>query len=122
MGGEPPAWTMGAGGSRGGEAMVDEATVREALKVVIDPELGLNVVDLGLIYGVETNEEGKVHVRMTLTTPGCPLYATISEQVSAAVKPLPGVTSVETELVWDPPWNPEMMSEEAKRLLRWGIR
>lgn len=103
--------------------MVDEATVREALKVVIDPELGLNVVDLGLIYGVEIDEpEGRVHVKMTLTTPGCPLYATLNEQVNSAVKPLPGVRSVETELVWDPPWTPEMMSEEAKRLLRWGIR
>jgi len=108
-----------------GEAgpLVDEATVREALKVVIDPELGMNVVDLGLIYGVEIDEaKGHVHVKMTLTTPGCPLYATINDQVHAAVKPLPGVNSVETELVWDPPWTPEMMSEEAKRLLRWGIR
>nr|WP_269433404.1 iron-sulfur cluster assembly protein [Limnochorda pilosa] len=96
--------------------------MREALKVVIDPELGLNVVDLGLIYGVDVNDEGKVSVRMTLTTPGCPLYATLNEQVEAAVRPLPGVRTVETELVWDPPWNPDMMSEEAKRLLRWGIR
>lgn len=98
--------------------MVDPSMVREALKSVIDPELGLNVVDLGLIYEIQV-EGGHVGVVMTLTTPGCPLHGSMADGVRDAVRILPGVQSVDVELVWDPPWSPERMSREAMQALGW---
>lgn len=83
------------------------------IKTVPDPELGISIVDLGLIYGVKTKGK-KVTVNMTLTTIGCPLFSLISEPIISAVKELPGVTDVEINLTFDPPWNPEKMSEDAK--------
>src|SRR5436309_2423441 len=90
-----------------------EAQVREALKTVIDPELHINIVDLGLIYDVR-EEGGIVEVEMTLTTPGCPLAPVIDQKVKEAVTPIPEVKEVTLELVWDPPWTMDMMSDEAK--------
>ncbi|MEW6046431.1 MAG: iron-sulfur cluster assembly protein [Bacillota bacterium] len=97
-------------------AQLTEEAVREALRRVVDPELGINIVDLGLIYGIEI-EGGKVHVRMTLTAIGCPLAYMVNEMVNQAVREIPGVEDVQVEIVWDPPWTPERMSEEAKALL-----
>lgn len=97
--------------------MPDKEKIIEALKEVYDPEIPINIVDLGLIYGVEI-QDGKVKIKMTLTAPGCPLAASIAEAVKYRVMDVEGVESVDVELVWDPPWNPSMISEEGKEILR----
>lgn len=98
--------------------MVTEERVREQLKTVKDPELFINIVDLGLVYeiGIRNQESGKVKVfiLMTLTSPGCPLVDTFEGMITQAVKKLDGVEEVNIELTWEPPWNQDMMSEEAK--------
>ena len=94
--------------------------VRDALRHVLDPEVGINVVDLGLVYDVRV-EDGNVSVAMTMTTPACPLGETLSEQAEAAIRQgVPGVKSVMVALVWDPPWRPSMMSDAAKEQLGWA--
>jgi metal-sulfur cluster biosynthetic enzyme len=103
------------GSSTGGPAT--EEAVREALKHVVDPELGVNIVDLGLVYGVEISEEGVISIEYTLTTMGCPIGPLIEHQMQSFLENVPGVTSVEAEMVLRPPWTPEMMSEEAKAAL-----
>jgi metal-sulfur cluster biosynthetic enzyme len=95
------------------EAMPTEDDVMDALSNVIDPELGLDFVELGLIYGVEV-VEGNVRVTFTLTTPGCPIGPQVNEQIEEFVGDLDGVKAVESEMVFTPPWSPEMMSEDAK--------
>lgn len=95
---------------------LSEELVMTALSQVDDPEVGINIVDLGLIYGVEM-ADGRVRVTMTMTTSTCPLHAYITEAARSAVASLPGVESVEVEMVWDPPWKPELMSEAARRQL-----
>jgi metal-sulfur cluster biosynthetic enzyme len=87
--------------------------VMDALSNVIDPELGLDFVELGLIYGVEI-DDGHVHVTFTLTTPGCPIGPQVNEQIEEFVGELEGVKTVESEMVFTPPWSPEKMSEDAK--------
>ena len=87
--------------------------VMDALSNVIDPELGLDFVELGLIYGVEVNE-GNVNVTFTLTTPGCPIGPQVTEQIDEFVGELDGVKSIESQMVFTPPWSPEKMSEDAK--------
>jgi len=87
--------------------------VEAALANVIDPELGLDFVELGLIYGVEI-DQGKVHVTYTLTTPGCPIGPQVSEQIEEFVGELEGVESVESTMTFTPPWTPDKMSEDAK--------
>jgi len=94
--------------------MVDHDDVLEALSNVIDPELGLDFVELGLIYGVEIQETGRVEVTFTLTTPACPIGPQVSEQMEEFVGELPGVTEVVPSMVFTPPWTPEKMSEDAK--------
>ena len=102
--------------------MPTKEEILEALKNVYDPELMINVVDLGLIYHVEWDEENKtVKVRYTLTAPGCPLSHIIDAEIQRAVTALEGVEHVETELVWEPLWNPSMMSDEAKLTLGYDI-
>jgi metal-sulfur cluster biosynthetic enzyme len=93
-----------------------EAMVREALKTVIDPELGFNLVDLGLIYSFEIAERN-VTVRMTLTTRGCPMHESLVWGVRRAVLGLGPVHAVDVQLVWDPPWQPSMMSPAAQEQL-----
>ncbi len=89
--------------------------IREGLKEVIDPELGVNIVDLGLIYEIKTSEDdNNVEIRMTLTFPGCPAGPYIIAQVNQVVEDLEGVEEVDVEIVWDPVWSPEMMSEEIR--------
>jgi metal-sulfur cluster biosynthetic enzyme len=87
--------------------------VEEALTNVIDPELGLDFVELGLIYGIEV-DAGKVHVTFSLTSPGCPIGPQVSEQIEEFVGELDGVESVDSSMVFTPPWTPERMSEDAK--------
>lgn len=97
----------------------EEAVVLQALRTVFDPEIGLNVVDLGLVYDLTIQENGRIEVEMTLTTPGCPLHEAIDDAVHQALKPLPGVRSVKLDLVWTPPWTPEMITVEGRRALGW---
>jgi len=87
--------------------------VEAALTNVIDPELGLDFVELGLIYGIEV-DGGAVHVTFSLTSPGCPIGPQVSEQIEEFVGELEGVESVESSMVFSPPWTPERMSEDAK--------
>lgn len=87
--------------------------IEQALKTVIDPELHINIVDLGLIYKIEFNpENGEVKITMTLTTPGCPLSYTFQEIVPEAIMKVENVNSVKINLVWDPPWDPDRISDE----------
>jgi metal-sulfur cluster biosynthetic enzyme len=94
-----------------------ESLIYEALRHVYDPELGVNVIDLGLVYDVDVNEEGHVTIEMTLTTPGCPMHESLGEGVGAALQAIPGITSGEIRLVWNPPWEPSRMTDEGRRLL-----
>ena len=87
--------------------------VREALTNVIDPELGLDFVDLGLVYEIEV-EEDEVHVTFTLTSPGCPIGPQVSDQMREYVGELDGVAKVHPKMVFSPPWSPDLMSEDAK--------
>ncbi len=98
---------------------VTKAQVREALKKVIDPEIGINIVDLGLIYDVNI-EKNVALIRMTLTVPGCPLASMLTMQAEKAAASVEGLDGAKVELTWDPPWNPKMMSDDAKRKLGWG--
>jgi metal-sulfur cluster biosynthetic enzyme len=93
--------------------MVSEEEVTDALRDVIDPELGLDFVELGLIYGVEI-EDGDVHVTFTLTSPGCPIGPQVSEQIEEFVSELDGVEDVQPTMTFSPPWTPDRMSEDAK--------
>jgi metal-sulfur cluster biosynthetic enzyme len=91
-----------------------EDEVKNNLKNVYDPEIGVNIVDLGLVYDADVAENGDVLVTMTLTSLGCPLGPVIVQEVQGALKDLPGVADIDVKLVWSPPWSPDMMSEEAK--------
>ncbi len=99
-----------------GQGALSAEQVYEALKNVYDPELGINIVDLGLVYDVEVRD-GVVHIEYTLTTMGCPIGPLIEQQMQALLAHVPGVTTVDAEMVLRPPWSPEMMSEEAKAAL-----
>jgi len=91
-----------------------EEQVVSALRGVYDPEIPVNIYDLGLIYAIEIRADTRVHIRMTLTAPACPVAGSMPGAVERAVKRVPGVESVEVELVWDPPWTQERMSDEAR--------
>ena len=99
-------------------ALPSEEQVREALKIVKDPEIPVNVVDLGLIYGVDVQEGGLVDITMTLTSVGCPVQDLIRADAEMAVGRLDGVTDVNVEFVWTPPWGPDKMTEDGKRQMR----
>ncbi len=88
-----------------------------ALHRIHDPEIPMNIYDLGLIYGVDVSPTGDVRVRMTLTSPGCPLADFFPQSVQEMLQGIPGVASVDLEMVWDPPWTPQRMSQFAKREL-----
>ncbi len=90
------------------------AQVTGALRNVYDPEIPVNIYDLGLIYEVRIDEQAAVSVDMTLTAPGCPVAQTFPGTVEQEIMKVPGVTSAHVEIVWDPPWTPERMSEAAK--------
>jgi len=97
--------------------MVDEEQVREALQEVYDPEIPVNIVDLGLVYDV-TVEDGHVEIKMTLTSMGCPIADQIFEKVSDTAASIDGVTGVEVHPTWDPPWSPEKATEAGQQQLR----
>jgi len=92
-----------------------ENDVVAALRTVFDPEIPVNIYDLGLVYGLDADEEtGSVHIRMTLTAPACPVAATFPAKVEEVVREVDGVRDVKVELVWEPPWSKSMMSEAAR--------
>ena len=93
--------------------------VFEALRVVEDPELGMDIVELGLLYDVAVHGS-KVHVTYSLTSMGCPVGPMIEQQITETVAEMDGVENVESELTWDPPWSPEKMSDDAKFVLGFG--
>ena len=108
---EPSSPTASAGGTP------TQAAVTEALKNVFDPELGINIVDLGLVYEIKVGDAGDVDIEYTLTTMGCPIGPMIEDQMRAFLQAVPGVGAVRPEMVLRPAWTPEMMSDEAKAAL-----
>ena len=100
-----------------GDGPPSEDEILEALKSVVDPELGINIVDLGLVYEVAIAEDGGIDIQYTLTTMGCPIGPLIEDQMRAFLAPVPGIGEVRPEMVLRPAWSPEMMSEEAKAAL-----
>lgn len=97
--------------------MANSDEIKEALKVVHDPEIGINIVDLGLIYDIEIDEEGNVRVIYTLTSAGCPAGAQIDDDIKEAVAGIQGISGVETHVTLQPPWSPDKMSELARSAL-----
>ncbi|MBI3188216.1 MAG: SUF system Fe-S cluster assembly protein [Gammaproteobacteria bacterium] len=94
-----------------------EQQVIAAIRRVYDPEIPLNVYDLGLIYDLQINDQKEVAIKMTLTAPGCPVAGILPGQVADAVRAVEGISDAQVELVWDPPWNQDRMSDEAKLTL-----
>jgi FeS assembly SUF system protein len=99
----------------------DGAVVEEALRTVHDPEIPVNIFDLGLIYDVDRKQNGDVYITMSLTAPGCPVAGEMPGQVARAVADADGVGAVTVELVWEPAWSPDRMSEDAKMALDMGF-
>ncbi len=91
-----------------------EARIVEVLNTIYDPEIPVNIYEVGLIYGVDVAPNGDVHIRMTLTSPMCPVAESLPPEVEMKVTEVEGVGSVRVDVVWDPPWDPEMMSEAAR--------
>jgi FeS assembly SUF system protein len=105
---QPPAVAAGEVGGALYERVID------ALREIYDPEIPVNIYDLGLIYGVDVTEEGDVAITMTLTTPHCPVAESMPGEVEMRCSAVPGVRDAEVDLVWDPPWGPNLMSDEAR--------
>lgn len=100
---------------------IEDETVIESLRLVIDPELGVNIVDLGLVYGLDIDEGGNVEVVMTLTSMGCPLGPVIERDIRSVVSTVPGVKNVKMTLTFSPPWDPSRMTDDARMELGyWG--
>ena len=97
-----------------------EARIFAALHNVYDPEIGVNIVDLGLVYGVDIREDGYVTLTMTLTTPGCPMHESIGAGVGAALSTIAGLTGGEIKIVWEPRWEPAMMTQAGREALGWA--
>ena len=93
---------------------VMEAQVLDALRTCYDPEIPVNIYELGLIYDVHANEAGSVEIKMTLTSPNCPAAQSMPAEIESKVRSLSGVTDVKIDVVWEPPWDPSKMSEAAK--------
>ncbi|RLF87534.1 aromatic ring hydroxylase [Thermococci archaeon] len=99
------------------DTKITKEIILEKLKEVIDPEIGIDVVNLGLIYEVKINPDNTVYVKMTMTTPGCPLTMWLLQAVEQKILEIPGVKDAEIELTFDPPWTPDRISEEVKKRL-----
>ena len=105
---KPASAPVGGAGSDLQQAVID------ALREIYDPEIPVNIFDLGLIYGVDVDEEADAIITMTLTTPHCPVAETMPGEVELRAASVPGIRDAEVNLVWDPPWSPERMSDEAR--------
>ncbi len=103
-----------AGEGTGVDAKVLNEQIVETLKTCFDPEIPVNIYELGLIYKIDVNEKGAAQVQMTLTSPACPVAGSLPPEVEQKVKNVPGVTSAKVDVVWDPPWKPDMMTEAAR--------
>ena len=97
---------------------VNEDQVRDSLKQCMDPEVPLSIIDMGLIYGIDITENNDVNIKMTMTTKGCPLHETMVDDVKRYAKKVSGVNNVDVEIVWDPPWTMDKMSDEAKAKMK----
>ena len=97
-----------------GKEVADKSRITEALRTVYDPEIPVNIYDLGLVYKSEIESDGSVNVEMTLTAPGCPVAGEMPQWVADALAAVEGIGEVNVRLVWDPPWNQDMMTEAAK--------
>ncbi len=116
----PDSFSRDAPAERGGvpESNLTPEELKEKIIAVLhtcyDPELPVNIYELGLVYGIDVDAAGAVKIRMTLTSPGCPVAGSLASEVQSRIKALPGVTSAQVEVVWDPPWDKSRMSEAAK--------
>ncbi len=97
---------------------VSAQAIKDSLKQCMDPEVPLNIVEMGLIYGIDVAENNDVNIKMTMTTQGCPLHETLVQDATRYVKKVPGVNNVNVDIVWDPPWSMDKMSEEAKAKIK----
>jgi metal-sulfur cluster biosynthetic enzyme/Fe-S cluster assembly iron-binding protein IscA len=111
----PEAVQRPASGTGGKERLEIEERIREALKNIYDPEIPMNVIDLGLIYGIDWSDSGDLTIRMTLTSPGCPVVEAFTEEVTRAAREASGLNNVKVDIVWEPPWGPDRMSDFARR-------
>jgi FeS assembly SUF system protein len=110
----PTVWTPDGEQPVETGGLPSEDALIEAISTVHDPEIPVNIYELGLIYAIEIADDGRVNVEMTLTAPACPSAQELPEQVQQAVLGVPGVSSCNVETVWDPPWDPSRMTEEAR--------
>ena len=99
-------------------SQVSTEQIKNSLKQCMDPEVPLSIVDMGLIYGIDVSENNDVHIKMTMTTKGCPLHDTMVDDVTRYAKKVPGVNNVQVDIVWDPPWSMDKMSDEAKAKMK----
>ena len=99
-------------------SIVNAENVRDSLKNCMDPEVPLSIIDMGLIYGIDITENNDVNIKMTMTTKGCPLHETMVDDVKRYTKKVSGVNNVDVEIVWDPPWTMDKMSDEAKAKMK----
>ncbi len=97
---------------------VSAQAIEDSLKQCMDPEVPINVVDMGLIYGIDVTQSNDVNIKMTMTTQGCPLHETLVQDVTRYTKKVPGVNNVKIDIVWDPPWSIDKMSDEAKQMFK----
>tara|TARA_B100000886_G_scaffold301772_1_gene231420 strand:- start:454 stop:837 length:384 start_codon:yes stop_codon:yes gene_type:complete len=96
---------------------INQEQVIECIKTVVDPEIPVNLYDLGLIYGIKISDNNDIKIMMTLTNPNCPVAGTMPESVGKSIEKIPNLNSIEVSLVWDPKWHKDLMSEEAKLAL-----
>ncbi|MGA2283525.1 MAG: metal-sulfur cluster assembly factor [Candidatus Dormibacteria bacterium] len=113
---DPTPGTAATAPEHGFSLRASEELIRDALSEVYDPEIGIDVVSLGLVYGVDLDDDGLLTVDMTLTSPFCPLASILQSQVHAVCSPLPGVEDIRVNLVWDPPWDPRTMASDEVKL------
>lgn len=112
---DAPADATGNGPDPASVSGVSEEQIVEILKTIYDPEIPVNIYDMGLIYGIEIRDDGWVDIEMTLTSPACPVAGTLPPEVEAKVRDgVEGIVSAKVEIVWDPPWTPEKMTDAAK--------
>ena len=110
----PPRDESGGGGNGGGDDALLRTNVIAALRTIFDPEIPVNIYDLGLIYDLAIDDDGRIGIRMTLTAPACPVAGTFPSEVEQRLYEVPGVTEVRVELVWDPPWTIDLLTDDVK--------